>query len=93
MQDHNLDRPALRPAPMADYPPGRKRLSPRWWDDPAMREGTTLRARQEHRERRAAKPLKHDPDVMAHKAAKSYANWCWTFAPECLAWGLSSALH
>ena len=35
----------------------------------------------------------HDPDVIAQKEARRYANWCWVYAPECLAWELSSALH
>ncbi len=86
-------RPALRPAIIAKHPPGRQRLSPRWWSDPNLKPGTTLLAREECRRRRAAKPLKHDPDVTAQKEARRYAKWCWEFAPECLPWELSAAVH
>jgi hypothetical protein len=93
MQEHDLDRPALRPAVIAEYAPGRQRLSPRWWADADLEPGTTLLAREECRRRRAAKPPKRNPDIVAQKEARGYANWCWQFAPECLAWELSSALH
>jgi hypothetical protein len=74
--------PPLGPAPMATLPPGRKRLSPRWWNEPHFEPAVTLLARAECRQRRVAKPLKHDPDVIAHKEARRYANWCWIYAPE-----------
>jgi hypothetical protein len=66
--------------PMASYPPGRKRLSARWWCydfDP----GSTLLAREECRGRRAARPPKHPPDVVAQKAARRYAKWAWACEP------------
>lgn len=90
--DEHLDRPALRPARIAEYPVGRKRLSPRWWADPDLEPGITLLARDECRRRRAARPLKHNPDLMAQKEARSFASWAWTDDPDCLDWS-STALH
>ena len=80
------DRPALRPATMAKCPPGRVRLSPRWWSAPDLEPGATLLAREECRRRRASNPLKNNPDIVAQKEARGYARWCWTCAPECLEW-------
>jgi hypothetical protein len=87
-----LDRPALRPARMAEYPPGRKRLSPRWWAAPDLESGTTLLAREECRRRRAVRPPKHNPDGVAQKSARSFALWAWAYQPDCLDHS-SLALH
>lgn len=92
-QNNTTERPALRRVKAAQYPPGRVRLSPRWWSAPDLEPGTTLLAREECRRRRCAKPLKHNPDVIAQKEVRGYARWCWQFAPECLAWDLSAAVH
>ena len=93
MQEHDytIDRPALRPVRAAEYPVGRKRLMARWWLTD-FEPGTTLLAREEHRQRRAARPPKHAPDVVAQKAARSFACWSWAHEPDCLDWS-STALH
>lgn len=84
-EDHKAsNRPALRPRPLAAYALGRKRLSPRWWEQPDLAPGTTLLAREEHRQRRAAKPPKHRPDDVAQKAARSFARWAWFHDPALL---------
>ncbi len=90
--DEHIERPALRPARIAEYPLGRKRLSPRWWKDPNLEPGTTLLAREEHRRRRAARPLKHPPDVVTQKSERSYARWLWEYEPTGLCW-ISDAQH
>ena len=92
MENEDLSRPALRLARIAKLPPGRKRLPPRWWEDPEMPSGTTLLAREECRRRRAAHPLKHKPDLVALKEARGYARWAWTYAPDALDWP-SEAMH
>lgn len=55
---HSLDeraktRPALRPVPIADPPPGRKTLPGDWYRREDMPAGTTLRWREEVRTMRA----------------------------------------
>jgi hypothetical protein len=73
-------RPALRPVPMAELPPGRQALSPRWCSR-EMAPGTTLLARHLTQERRAHHRrigrLKHNPDVTAQNEERRYAGWCW----------------
>ena len=90
-EQNTTERAALRRVKAAQHPPGRVRLSPKWWRG-EFRPGTVLLAREECRARRAAKPLKHDPDIAAQKETRRYARWCWEFAPEELA-ELSAAIH
>jgi hypothetical protein len=92
MHEHNLDRPALRPVRAAEYPPGRKRLQPRWWALPDIAPGTCVLAREEHRQRRAARRPKHAPDVVAQKSERSWRRWLFEFEPEGLEW-ISAARH
>lgn len=91
MHNQDVNRPALRPVRAAEMPAGRKVLMPRWWmtdfDD-----GTTLLAREQHRQRRAARPPKHAPDLVTQKAARSFAVWSFVNEPDALGWP-SLALH
>ncbi len=80
-RDRDVDRPTLRRVPI---PTSGKRLPPRWWTKAELKAGTTLRAREECRQRRAARPPKRDPDVAAQREARGFALWAWANAPDCL---------
>jgi hypothetical protein len=82
---HNrlIERPALRPVRAAEYPDGRRTLPPRWWLM-EFEAGTTLLAREATRRRRSARPLKHDPDIVAQKSARAVALWAFVNEPDLL---------
>jgi hypothetical protein len=73
-------RPALRPVPTAELPPGRQ-VMPRDWCNRDMPAGSTLLARHVTQQRRAHHRrigrLKHNPDTTAQNEERRYAGWCW----------------
>ena len=81
-------RPALRPVPIADPPPGRKTLPGDWYRREDMPAGTTLRWREEVRtmRARAAASRKHVHrltwDQKAQNTARHVAQFLFESEPE-----------